>query len=131
MKKLFLLLAVACTVFVLASCDNTKSEIRFELNLTGNVADTTAHLTGDFNVNVTNIVVDKELSLQMRKAANQNEVKLLNESPATNVWLDEYIQKNVISQFASTTGYTIVVKGLIHESKTGITLTVNKTFTNQ
>ena len=123
MKKLFLLLAVA---FAFTACKNVTPEIKFELNLTGFVKDSITHINGDFNVNVTNFVVDKELVKELKSMTTTD----LNEFETSCAWLDSYIQANVIDEFAPSTQYEVIVKGLLHEEKSGISLIVNKTFTN-
>ena len=127
MRKILLFLVMALTLTAITSCKDVKPEFKFQLALDGEVADSVTAVQGDFDVNVCNNVV-------VFQTINDTTEVLSIASPEgndANNWLDNYIQTNVISEFANSTEYVINVKGYVYETLTGITFSVDKTFTNK
>ena len=127
MRKILLFLVMALTLTAITSCKDVKPRFKFQLALNGEVADSVTAVQGDFDVNVCNNVV-------VFKTINDTTEVLSIASPEgndANNWLDNYIQTNVISEFANSTEYVINVKGYVYETLTGITFSVDKTFTNK
>ena len=127
MRKILLFLVMALTLTAITSCKDVKPRFKFQLALNGEVADSVTAVQGDFDVNVCNNVV-------VFQTINDTTEVLSIASPEgndANNWLDNYIQTNVISEFANSTEYVINVKGYVYETLTGITLSVDKTFTNK
>ena len=127
MKKILLFLVMALTLTAITSCKDVKPRFKFQLALNGEVADSVTAVQGDFDVNVCNNVV-------VFQTINDTTEVLSIASPEgndANNWLDNYIQTNVISEFANSTEYVINVRGYVYETLTGITFSVDKTFTNK
>jgi hypothetical protein len=127
MRKILLFLVMALTLTAITSCKDVKPRFKFQLALNGEVADSVTAVQGDFDVNVCNNVV-------VFQTINDTTEVLSIASPEgndANNWLDNYIQTNVISEFANSTEYVINVKGYVYETLTGITFSVDKTFTNK
>ena len=127
MRKILLFLVMALTLTAITSCKDVKPRFKFQLALNGEVADSVTAVQGDFDVNVCNNVV-------VFQTMNDTTEVLSIASPEgndANNWLDNYIQTNVISEFANSTEYVINVKGYVYETLTGITFSVDKTFTNK
>ena len=127
MRKILLFLVIALTLTAITSCKDVKPKFKFQLALNGEVADSVTAVQGDFDVNVCNNVV-------VFQTINDTTEVLSIASPEgndANNWLDNYIQTNVISEFANSTEYVINVKGYVYETLTGITFSVDKTFTNK
>ena len=127
MRKILLFLVMALTLTAITSCKDVKPRFKFQLALNGDVADSVTAVQGDFDVNVCNNVV-------VFQTINDTTEVLSIASPEgndANNWLDNYIQTNVISEFANSTEYVINVKGYVYETLTGITFSVDKTFTNK
>ena len=127
MRKILLFLVMALTLTAITSCKDVKPRFKFHLALNGEVADSVTAVQGDFDVNVCNNVV-------VFQTINDTTEVLSIASPEgndANNWLDNYIQTNVISEFANSTEYVINVKGYVYETLTGITFSVDKTFTNK
>ena len=127
MKKILLFLVMALTLTAITSCKDVKPRFKFQLALNGEVEDSVTAVQGDFDVNVCNNVV-------VFQTINDTTEVLSIASPEgndANNWLDNYIQTNVISEFANSTEYVINVKGYVYETLTGITFSVDKTFTNK
>ena len=127
MRKILLFLVMALTLTAITSCKDVKPRFKFQLALNGEVADSVTAVQGDFDVNVCNNVV-------VFQTINDTTEVLSIASPEgndANNWLDNYIQTNVIQEFPNSTEYVINVKGYVHETLTGMTFSVNKTFTNK
>lgn len=127
MRKILLFLVIALTLTAITSCKDVKPRFKFQLALNGEVADSVTAVQGDFDVNVCNNVV-------VFQTINDTTEVLSIASPEgndANNWLDNYIHTNVISEFANSTEYVINVKGYVYETLTGITFSVDKTFTNK
>lgn len=127
MRKILLFLVMALTLTAITSCKDVKPRFKFQLALNGEVADSVTAVQGDFDVNVCNNVV-------VFQTINDTTEVLSIASPEgndANNWLDNYIQTNVVSEFANSTEYVINVKGYVYETLTGITFSVDKTFTNK
>ena len=127
MRKILLFLVMALTLTAITSCKDVKPRFKFQLALNGEVADSVTAVQGDFDVNVCNNVV-------VFQTINDTTEVLSIASPEgndANNWLDNYIHTNVISEFANSTEYVINVKGYVYETLTGITFSVDKTFTNK
>lgn len=127
MRKILLFLVIALTLTAITSCKDVKPRFKFQLALNGEVADSVTAVQGDFDVNVCNNVV-------VFQTINDTTEVLSIASPEgndANNWLDNYIQTNIISEFANSTEYVINVKGYVYETLTGITFSVDKTFTNK
>ena len=127
MRKILLFLVMALTLIAITSCKDVKPRFKFQLALNGEVADSVTAVQGDFDVNVCNNVV-------VFQTINDTTEVLSIASPEgndANNWLDNYIQTNVISEFANSTEYVINVRGYVYETLTGITFSVDKTFTNK
>lgn len=127
MRKILLFLVMALTLTAITSCKDVKPRFKFQLALNGEVADSVTAVQGDFDVNVCNNVV-------VFQTINDTTEVISIASPEgndANNWLDNYIQTNVISEFANSTEYVINVNGYVYETLTGITFSVDKTFTNK
>lgn len=127
MRKILLFLVMALTLTAITSCKDVKPRFKFQLALNGEVADSVTAVQGDFDVNVCNNVV------VFQTINDTTEVLSIasHEGNDANSWLDNYIQTNIISEFANSTEYVINVKGYVYETLTGITFSVDKTFTNK
>ena len=127
MRKILLFLVMTLTLTAITSCKDVKPRFKFQLALNGEVADSVTAVQGDFDVNVCNNVV------VFQTINDTTEVLSIasHEGNDANNWLDNYIQTNVISEFADSTEYVINVKGYVYETLTGITFSVDKTFTNK
>ena len=127
MRKILLFLVMALTLTAIISCKDVKPRFKFQLAINGEVADSVTAVQGDFDVNVCNNAV-------VFQTINDTTEVLSIASPEgndANNWLDNYIQTNVISEFANSTEYVINVKGYVYETLTGMTFSVDKTFTNK
>ena len=127
MRKILLFLVMALTLTAITSCKDVKPRFKFQLALNGEVADSVTAVQCDFDVNVCNNVV-------VFQTINDTTEVLSIASPEgndANNWLDNYIQTNIISEFDNSTEYVINVKGYVYETLTGITFSVDKTFTNK
>ena len=127
MRKILLFLVMTLTLTAITSCKDVKPMFKFQLALNGEVADSVTAVQGDFDVNVCNNVV------VFQTINDTTEVLSIasHEGNDANNWLDNYIQTNIISEFANSTEYVINVKGYVYETLTGITFSVDKTFTNK
>lgn len=127
MRKILLFLVMALTLTAITSCKDVKPRFKFQLALNGEVADSVTAVQGDFDVNVCNNVV---VFQTINDTTEVLSIASLEGNDANN-WLDNYIQTNVISEFANSTEYVINVRGYVYETLTGITFSVDKTFTNK
>ena len=127
MKKILLFLVMALTLTAITSCKDVKPEFKFQLALDGDVADSVTAIHSDFNVNVCNNAV---VFQAMNEATEVLSIAAPEGNDANN-WLDNYIQTNVIQEFPNSTEYVVNVKGYVHETLTGMTFSVDKTFTNK
>ena len=127
MKKIFYVILMASSMMLaFTSCKDVKPEFKFQLALVGDVADSATCIAGDFDINVCNNAdvfatindTDEIVSIVAPEGAEANR------------WLENYIEENVINEFYSTTEYSVSVKGFVHEVNTGMTFSVDKTFTN-
>lgn len=127
MKKIFYVILMAASMMLaFTSCKDVKPEFKFQLALVGDVADSATCIAGDFDINVCNNAdafatindTDEIVSIVAPEGAEANK------------WLENYIEENVINEFYSTTKYSVSVKGFVHEVNTGMTFSVDKTFTN-
>ena len=127
MKKiLFAIVMASLMMLAFTSCKDVKPEFKFQLALVGDVADSATCIAGDFDINVYNNAdvfatindTDEIVSIVAPEGAEANK------------WLENYIEENVINEFYSTTEYSVSVKGFVHEVNTGMTFSVDKTFTN-
>ena len=127
MKKiLFAIVMAASMMLAFTSCKDVKPEFKFQLALVGDVADSATCIAGDFDINVCNNAdvfatindTDEIVSIVAPEGAEANR------------WLEDYIEENVINEFYSTTEYSVSVKCFVHEVNTGMTFSVDKTFTN-
>ena len=127
MKKIFYVILMAASMMLaFTSCKDVKAEFKFQLALVGDVADSATCIAGDFDINVCNNAdvfatindTDEIVSIVAPEGAEANR------------WLEDYIEENVINEFYSTTEYSVSVKGFVHEVNTGMTFSVDKTFTN-
>ena len=133
MKKF---ITICCVLFLVlaafTSCKDVKPEFKFQLELTGDVADTTTAIKGDFAVNVTNEIINDFNATYVLADANTEILSIAEPKGAqANEWLENYVQENVINEFSATTDYYIAVKGYVHETLTGLTFSVDKVFTNR
>ena len=127
MRKILLFLVMTLTLTAITSCKDVKPRFKFQLALNGEVADSVTAVQGDFDVNVCNNVV---VFQTINDTTEVLSIASLEGNDANN-WLDTYIQTNIISEFANSTEYVINVKGYVYETLTGITFSVDKTFTNK
>ena len=127
MKKIFYVILMASLMMLaFTSCKDVKPEFKFQLALVGDVTDSATCIAGDFDINVCNNAdvfatindTDEIVSIVAPEGAEANR------------WLENYIEENVINEFYSTTEYSVSVKGFVHEVNTGMTFSVDKTFTN-
>ena len=127
MKKiLFAIVMASLMMLAFTSCKDVKPEFKFQLALVGDVADSATCIAGDFNINACN-------NADVFAAINDTDeiVSIVApEGAEANRWLENYIEENVINEFYSTTEYSVSVKGFVHEVNTGMTFSVDKTFTN-
>ena len=127
MKKiLFAIVMASLMMLAFTSCKDVKPEFKFQLALVGDVADSATCIAGDFDINVCN-------NADVFAAINDTDeiVSIVApEGAEANRWLENYIEENVINEFYSTTEYSVSVKGFVHEVNTGMTFSVDKTFTN-
>lgn len=127
MKKiLFVIAIVSSMMLAFTSCKDVKPEFKFQLALVGDAADSTTSLVGDFDINVCN---NAEVFSAI-KDTNEIVSIVAPEGAEANKWLENYIEENVINEFYPTTEYSVFVKGFVHEVNTGMTFSVDKTFTN-
>lgn len=127
---------ILCAMFLalgaFTSCKDVKPEFKFQLKLTGDVADSTTAIKGDFAVNVTNEIIGDFNATYVLTDANTEILSIAEpKGVQANEWLENYVQENVINEFSVTTDYYIAVKGYVHETLTGITFSVDKVFTNR
>ena len=133
MKKF---ITICCVLFLVlaafTSCKDVKPEFKFQLELTGDVADSTTAIKGDFAVNVTNEIINDFNATYVLTDANTEILSIAEpRGVQANEWLENYVQENVINEFSATTDYYIAVKGYVHETLTGLTFSVDKVFTNR
>ena len=127
MKKiLFAIVMASLMMLAFTSCKDVKPEFKFQLALVGDVADSATCIAGDFDINVCN---NADVFATIN---NTDEIVSIvaPEGAEANRWLENYIEENVINEFYSTTEYSVSVKGFVHEVNTGMTFSVDKTFTN-
>lgn len=126
MKKFLTICMLALSCLLFASCDGGKPEFKFSLNLTGEVANAPTAIAGNFIVDVANDAPEVFLF----ENATVNSIECDAEA---NDWLNDYIEKNVISRFEENpeTIYDFYVKGYVKELKTGLNFSVDKRFTNR
>lgn len=109
-----------------SSCKDTKPEFNFDLQFDGQTEVVEPHINGSFDVNVTN-----EHVLTLKSAQN---LKSIEDSAGADAleWLDSYVYSNVVHELEQAKAlYTIHVKGYVYEKLTGITFSVDKTYTNK
>ena len=127
MKKIFYVILMAASMMLaFTSCKDVKPEFKFQLALVGDVADSATCIAGDFDINVCN-------NADVFATINDTDEIVSIVAPEgveANRWLENYIEENVINEFYSTTEYSVSVKGFVHEVNTGMTFSVDKTFTN-
>ena len=127
MKKIFYVILMAASMMLaFTSCKDVKPEFKFQLALVGDVADSATCIAGDFDINVCN-------NANVFATINDTDEIVSTVAPEgaeANKWLENYIEENVINEFYSTTEYSVSVKGFVHEVNTGMTFSVDKTFTN-
>ena len=127
MKKIFYVILMAASMMLaFTSCKDVRPEFKFQLALVGDVADSATCIAGDFDINVCN-------NADVFATINDTDeiVSIIApEGAEANRWLENYIEENVINEFYSTTEYSVSVKGFVHEVNTGMTFSVDKTFTN-
>ena len=127
MKKiLFAIVMASLMMLAFTSCKDVKPEFKFQLALVGDVADSATCIAGDFDINVCN-------NADVFATINDTDEIVSIVAPEgveANRWLENYIEENVINEFYSTTEYSVSVKGFVHEVNTGMTFSVDKTFTN-
>ena len=133
MKKF---ITICCVLFLVlaafTSCKDVKPEFKFQLELTGDVADATTAIKGDFAVNVTNEIINDFNATYVLTDVNTEILSIAEpKGVQANEWLENYVQENVINEFSATTDYYIAVKGYVHETLTGLTFSVDKVFTNR
>lgn len=133
MKRFIVSLCVLLlTLATFTSCKDVKPEFKFQLELTGDVADATTAIKGDFAVNVTNEIINDFNATYVLTDANTEILSIAEpRGVQANEWLENYVQENVINEFSATTDYYIAVKGYVHETLTGLTFSVDKVFTNR
>ena len=127
MKKiLFAIVMASLMMLAFTSCKDVKPEFKFQLALVGDVADSATCIAGDFDINVCN---NADVFATIN---NTDEIVSIvaPEGAEANRWLENYIEENVINEFYSTTEYSVSVRGFVHEVNTGMTFSVDKTFTN-
>lgn len=130
MKKFFIMCFVALlATLALLSCDGTKPEFKFDLEVAGDVSDTPTQINADFHASVTNVPV-VETQTMLFSAAPTKDITSPEGADALQ-WLDEYIKTNVIDEMGPETVYEIKVKGYVHEKVTGLTFSVDKKFSNK
>lgn len=130
MKKFFAMFIVAfLATFALSSCDGTKPEFKFDLEVSGDVSDTPTSIVADFNASVTNVPV-VETQTMLFSAAPTKDITSPEGVDALQ-WLDDYIKTNVLDEMGPETVYEIKVKGYVHEKVTGLTFSVDKKFSNK
>lgn len=127
MKKiLFAIVMAASMILAFTSCKDVKPEFKFQLALVGDVADSATCIAGDFDINVCN---NADVFVTINDTDEIVSI-VAPEGAEANRWLENYIEENVINEFYSTTEYFVSVKGFVHEVNTGMTFSVDKTFTN-
>ena len=127
MKKIFYVILMAASIMLaFTSCKDVKPEFKFQLALVGDVADSATCIAGDFDINVCN---NADVFATINNADEIVSI-VAPEGAEANRWLENYIEENVINEFYSTTEYSVSVKGFVHEVNTGMTFSVDKTFTN-
>ena len=127
MKKIFYVILMAASMMLaFTSCKDVKPEFKFQLALVGDVADSATCIAGDFDINVCN---NANVFATINDTAEIVSI-VAPEGAEANKWLENYIEENVINEFYSTTEYSVSVKGFVHEVNTGMTFSVDKTFTN-
>lgn len=124
MKKL-LLLMVACMAICFTSCKGVPPEFKFDFAISGEVSDAKTNIIAVLDNTVTNM--DKAL---MIKAAITQDVSVDQQNDAYS-FLNTFIEQNIISAMPPETVYTIIVKGVVYETVTGVSIGVDKTFTNK
>ena len=127
--------ALFMTLIAFTSCKDVKPEYKFKLEIAGEVVDTPTNIQGYFSVNVCNdVFVEYESRyVQPAEAEAPPTIMSIMEQKGTdaNKWIDNYIQNNVVAEFAHITEYNIKVKGYVHEEVSGITFSVDKVFTDK
>lgn len=127
MKKIFYVILMAASMMLaFTSCKDVKPEFKFQLALVGDVADSATCIAGDFDINVCN---NTDVFAKINDTDDIVSI-VAPEGAEANKWLENYIEENVINEFYSTTKYSVSVKGFVHEVNTGMTFSVDKTFTN-
>ena len=127
MKKIFYVILMAASMMLaFTSCKDVKPEFKFQLALVGDVADSATCIAGDFDINVCN---NADVFVTINDTDEIVSI-VAPEGAEANRWLENYIEENVINEFYSTTEYSVSVKGFVHEVNTGMTFSVDKTFTN-
>jgi hypothetical protein len=126
MKKFLYLLTLAFSFVAFSACKDTKPEFTFDLQFEGQTEVVEQHINGSFDVNVTN-----EHVLALKSTQNLKSIEGSEGADALK-WLNNYVDKNVVSEFEQAKAiYTIHVKGYVYEKLTGITFSVDKTYTNK
>ena len=114
------------TLIAFSSCKDTKPEFAFDLQFDGQTEVVEQLINGTFSVNVTNEQVPA-----LKYAKNLESIESPEGKDALN-WLNNYVDKNVVSEFEQAKAiYVIHVKGFVYEKLTGITFSVDKTYTNK
>lgn len=110
------------TLAITISCSNEKPKFDFSLEVTGSVQDAPTNIQSTFTANVMNVnpqtlaVSDIEPTIEKQQEMND--------------WFDDYCIDYINQVTSASTLYNITMTGFVHEEKTGITMMVNKTFTN-
>lgn len=112
-------------VMVFQSCREEKQEFEFQLEVVGEVQDSVAPIEATFQGVVTNLE-----TLSSFELLNAPEVMPIERDVGASEWLDQIIESKFISIVSESAAYTIFVKGRIYDTRNGLTLSVDKDYTN-
>lgn len=108
------------------SCKNTKSDVKFNLAVIGVVDNTPTNIHFDFESNVTNVPMTF-MAVRSEAVTENPTEEQVNDAYQ---WLQDYVKVNIIDEMPAETQYSISIKGYVHESVSGVTVAVDKVFSN-
>ncbi len=127
MKKFLTLCLLASVMLLAASCKDVKPDFKFNLDLVGAVENAPTAIAGNFSVQVANAQPDTCSNFDAA------ELSAIETNEQACDWLDDYITANVLAYLDDdpATLYDFTVKGYVKEVVTGISLSVDRRYTNK
>lgn len=122
MKRIVYTALMMLILMFTTSCVDNEPKFSFNLEVMGEIQDDSSNIKTTFSANVMNV--------NLQTLAVSDEEPTLEKQQEMNDWFDDYCIDYINQVTSASTLYNITMTGFVHEEKTGITMMVNKTFTN-